>query len=212
MDEREAPQITAALYARVSTVDKGQDPEVQMRELRNYAEHRGWDTIEFIDHASGAKESRPALDRMMDAAEAGTIQVVLVWRFDRFGRSTQHLIRSLERFRLLDVNFVSAQEHLDLSTPMGEFVFTILAALAQMERRIIQERVRAGLAKAKEDGVQLGRPPKKIDLRPALAMLRDGESVSEVAKATGISRRTLVRRLRKAGHEIEAGFLAGTLG
>ena len=144
-----------ALYARVST--DGQDPEVQLQALRAHAANRGWTIVEeFVDHGySGAKEQRPALDRMIKAAWTGTFQAVLVWRFDRFARSVKHLITALEQFRSLNINFISLQEQFDTSTPIGHAMFTIIGAMAQLERDIIRERVKAGLDRARTRGVRL---------------------------------------------------------
>ncbi len=148
--------MKVALYARVST--QGQDPEVQLVALRAHAAQRGWQVVEeFVDRGiSGAKERRPALDRLMKAAWAGHVQVVLVWRFDRFARSVKHLVAALETFRSLHVGFVSLQEQLDTSTPIGQAMFTIIGAMAQLERDIIRERVKAGLERAKARGSAWG--------------------------------------------------------
>ncbi|TSA01618.1 MAG: recombinase family protein, partial [Nitrospiraceae bacterium] len=122
-----------ALYARGST--KGQDPEVQLEPLRALATQRGWTIVEeFVDHGySGAKERRPALDRLIKAAWTGAFQAVLVWRFDRFARSVKHLLTALEQFRSLKINFISLQEQFDTSTPIGHVMFTIIGAMAQLE-------------------------------------------------------------------------------
>ena len=147
-----------ALYARVST--DGQDPEVQLQALRAHAIQRGWTIVEeFVDHGfSGAKEKRPALDRLMKAAWAGKFQAVLVFRFDRFARSPKHLLTALEQFRSLKINFISLQEQFDTSTPIGHAMFLIIGAMAQLERDIIRERVKAGLDRARSRGIRLGRP------------------------------------------------------
>lgn len=191
-----------ALYARVST--DGQDPEVQLAALRAHATQRGWEILdEFVDHGfSGAKERWPALDRLMKAAWTGRFQAVLVWRFDRFARSVKHLITALEQFRSLNVNFISLQEQFDTSTPIGHAMFTIIGAMAQLERDIIRERVKAGLARARAKGVRLGRPTVRID--PAgLALLQgQGCSLPEIARRLRCSRSTVKRRLREAGHEV----------
>jgi DNA invertase Pin-like site-specific DNA recombinase len=187
-----------ALYARVST--DGQDPEVQLAALRAHATQRGWEILEeFVDHGfSGAKERQPALDRLMKAIWTGQFQVVLVWRFDRFARSVKHLITALEHFRSLNINFISLQEQFDTSTPIGQAMFTIIGAMAQLERDIIRERVRAGLAQARAKGIRLGRPTARID-RAAVALLQgQGCSLPEIARRLHCSRSTLKRRLREA--------------
>ncbi len=133
--------MKVALYARVST--EGQDPEVQLVALRAHAAQRAWQVVEeFVDRGvSGATERRPALDRLMKAAWAGHFQVVLVWRFDRFARSVKHLVAALETFRSLKVDFISLQEQFDTSTPIGQAMFTIIGAMAQLERDIIRVSV-----------------------------------------------------------------------
>jgi DNA invertase Pin-like site-specific DNA recombinase len=189
----------AAIYARVST--REQDPQLQLDELRRVAEQRGWTVFEeYTDHGvSGAKEKRAALDRLMADARRGRLDVVAVWRFDRFARSTQHLLSALEEFRALNVNFVSTQEAIDTSTAMGRMVFTMVSAVAELEREIIKERVQAGVDRAKAAGKHCGRPVVEIDLRPALAMLDQGHGLKTTAKALGVARSTLRKRLVEAG-------------
>jgi DNA invertase Pin-like site-specific DNA recombinase len=189
-----------ALYARVST--EGQDPEVQLGALRAHVLNRGWELVEeFIDHGvSGAKERRPALDRLLEGAWQGQFQAVLVWRFDRFARSVKHLITALERFRSLNIGFVSLQEQFDTSTPIGQAMFTIIGAMAQLERDIIRERVKAGLERARAKGVRLGRPAATATPAEALALWRPGRSLGDIARALHCSRSTVRRRLREAVH------------
>jgi DNA invertase Pin-like site-specific DNA recombinase len=189
--------VKVALYARVST--EGQDPEVQLVALRAHAARRGWPVVEeFVDRGvSGATERRPALDRLMKAAWAGHFQVVLVWRFDRFARSVKHLVTALETFRGLQVGFVSLQEQLDTSTPIGQAMFTIIGAMAQLERDIIRERVKAGLAQARAKGVRLGRPMAEVTPAGALELQGQGLSLGEIAKRLHCSRATVRRRLRE---------------
>jgi DNA invertase Pin-like site-specific DNA recombinase len=149
--------IRVALYCRVSTSD--QNCELQLRELRDYVSRRGW-TIsgEFIDHgASGAKNSRPELDKLMRSARRREFDVVIVWRFDRFARPVKHLVLALEEFESLGIDFVSYQEALDTSTPIGKAMFTIIGEMAELERNVIRERVRAGVRNARRNGKALGR-------------------------------------------------------
>lgn len=187
-----------ALYSRVST--DGQDPEVQLQALRAHAAQRGWTIVaEFVDRGySGAKEKRPALDRMMKAAWAGKFNAVLVWRFDRFARSTKHLITALEQFRSLNINFISLQEQFDTATPIGHAMFTIIGAMAQLERDIIRERVKAGLDKARKCGVRLGRPVAPAQPDEVATLKQQGLSVPEIAKRLRCSRSTVKRRLHEA--------------
>src|ERR1700732_5497434 len=156
-----------AIYARVSTVNHGQDVSMQLRELRQCAEARGWEVAgEYIDSGvSGAKDSRPELNQLMADAHKRRFDVVCVWRFDRFARSVSHLLRALETFKALGIDFVSFSEQLDTSTPAGKLVFTVLGAVAELERSLIVERVRAGLRNARAKGKTLGRPTKLVDAR-----------------------------------------------
>jgi DNA invertase Pin-like site-specific DNA recombinase len=149
-----------ALYARVSTNNGQQDPEMQLRELREYAAHRDLTiTAEYVDQGvSGAKESRPSLNRLMIDARQRKIDCVLVWKLDRFARSLKHLVNALAEFEALGVAFVSLRDNLDLSTPSGRLMFQIIGAMAEFERALIQERVKAGLRNARAKGKQLGRP------------------------------------------------------
>ena len=147
-----------ALYGRVSTSDQSTDS--QMLDLGRYVQDRGLLAYqEYCDDGiSGTKDSRPALNRLMNDARKRRFDTVLVWRFDRFARSTKHLILALEEFRNLGIDFVSYQENIDTSSPLGGAIFTIIGAVAQLERDIIAERVKAGLKRARASGKRLGRP------------------------------------------------------
>src|SRR5216683_386977 len=149
-----------AIYARVST-NNGQNPELQLRELREYCQRRNWQIgQEYVDVGiSGAKEKRPELDKLLSDAHRRRFDAVVVWRFDRFARSVSHLLRALENFRALGIEFVSLSEQIDTGTPAGKMVFTVLGAVAELERSLIAERVRMGLQNARRNGKQLGRPP-----------------------------------------------------
>ena len=191
--------LRAALYARVSTSNKGQDVGLQLDELRQVAGQRGWLVqAEFVDEGiSGSKDSRPELDRMRAAARAGKLDLVAVWKFDRFARSTSHLVTALEEFRVLGVAFVSLREQVDTSTPMGKAMFTIIAAISELERDLIRERVIAGVRRAQAMGKHCGRPKREIDLRATKALLAQNLSVRQVADMLGLPRSTLQRRLRE---------------
>ena len=192
--------VRAALYARVSTTGHGQDIGLQLDELRQVAQQRGWQAVDYADDGvSGATDKRPALDRLMADARAGKIDVVAVWRFDRFARDTRHLLVSMEEFRQLGVQFVSLREQVDTSTPIGKAMFTIIAAIAELERDLLRERVVAGVRRAQAVGKRCGRPKVDVDLRPALALLREGRSLKEVSAILTISRATLRRRLQEQG-------------
>src|SRR5262249_52468665 len=150
----------AALYMRISTKNNGQTTETQALALREYATHRGFVVVEeYRDEGiSGSKDSRPALDRLMKDARTRKFDVIVVARFDRFARSVSHLLRALEEFSHLGVDFVSLSESIDTSTPMGRMIFTVLAAVAELERNLIKERVHMGISRARKQGKALGRP------------------------------------------------------
>lgn len=162
MAETNSTPLRVAVYARVSTSGNGQSPEMQTRELREYAERRGWKvSSEYVDVGiSGSKEKRPELDRLMADAHRRRFDAVIVWKFDRFARSVSHLLRALETFNALGIAFVSLSESLDTSTPAGRMVFTVLGAVAELERSLIAERVRAGMRNARAKGKKIGRPPR----------------------------------------------------
>jgi DNA invertase Pin-like site-specific DNA recombinase len=166
--------MKVGLYARVSTLDKGQDTEVQLRDLRSYAEARGWSVIsEYVDKGqSGAKDRRPELDRLMEDARKRKIDLIVCWRLDRLGRSLKHLILTLDELQGLGVGFVSYNENIDLTSSTGRLMFQLLGAFAEFERNMIRERVIAGLNHAKAKGMKLGRPGIDLD-REKLIELRD---------------------------------------
>jgi DNA invertase Pin-like site-specific DNA recombinase len=173
--------VRAAIYARVSTFD--QQPENQLAELRRYVAARGWQMREFVDHGvSGAKERRPALDVMVADAKRRRFDVVVVWRLDRLGRNLKHLITLIDELQALGIAFVSLGEGIDATTPAGKLQLHILAAIAEFERARIQERVRAGLARAKAQGKRLGRPTKHLN--PASCGVREAAVNWGVSKST----------------------------
>jgi len=185
-----------AIYARVSTSD--QSTESQLLDLRRYVSDRGWQIFEeYVDEGiSGTKDSRPALDALMNDARKRKFKVVLVWRFDRFARSTRHLINALEEFKNLRIDFVSFQESIDTSSPLGQAIFTIISAVAQLERDIISERVKSGLRRAKENGKQLGRPRGcTIDIQLAKELRAQGLTMEKIAAEMNSSAATVCRGL-----------------
>jgi DNA invertase Pin-like site-specific DNA recombinase len=184
--------VKAAIYARVSTLD--QEPENQLAELRRYAEARGWAATEYVDKGvSGAKDRRPALDRLVADARRRRFDVVCCWRLDRLGRSLKHLVTLLDELQAVGVAFVSLGEGIDCTTPAGKLQLHILAALAEFERARIAERVKAGLSRVRAAGRRLGRPPATLD---ADAIARTSHlSVRAAAKVLGISP-SLVHRHR----------------
>lgn len=184
------------LYARVST--NNQDTEVQLKQLRTYCKQRKLTIYkEYVDHMTGSRENRPGFLRIMGDARTRKIDAVLVWKFDRFARSTKALIMALEEFRVLGVDFISYTEQVDTSTPMGKAMFTMISAIAEFERSLIQERVVAGLKRAREKGVKLGRPRVAINIQEAIR-LRDKENLGykQIARRLGLPRTTLYRTLR----------------
>lgn len=187
--------MRVALYARVSTANNGQDPTMQTGELQEYAERRGWTIAgEYVDSGiSGTKEKRPELDRLMADAHRRRFDVVAVWKFDRFARSVSHLLRALDTFRVLGVEFVSLSESLDTATPAGRMVFTVLGAVAELERSLIVERVKAGLRNARAKGKRLGRPRISVDARRIATLRKSGSSWSEIARQTGWTKGTVKR-------------------
>lgn len=185
----ENPSLRAAIYARVSTVNAGQDPTMQTRELREYCQRRGWQVYgTYVDSGvSGKKDSRPELNRMMQDGHERRFDVVVVWRFDRFARSVSHLLRALESFNALGIQFVSLSEQVDTSTPTGKMVFTVLGAVAELERNLIVERVRAGLRHARSKGKELGRPKKSVDSDEVRSLRAKGLSWRGIARKLGLS-------------------------
>ena len=181
--------MRVAIYARISTANHGQDVTMQTRELREYCERRGWSVAgEYVDLGiSGTKEKRPELDRLMAEAHRRRFDAVICWKFDRFARSVSHLLRALETFQALGIHFVSLSESLDTGTPAGRMVFTVLGAVAELERGLIAERVRAGLRNAKAKGKRLGRPTVAVDTLRIAKLRAGGASWPTIAREMGIS-------------------------
>jgi DNA invertase Pin-like site-specific DNA recombinase len=201
MADRNSTPPRVAIYARVSTLDQSTDS--QLLDLRRYVSERGWTSFkEYVDEGiSGTKDSRPALNELMDDARKRKFDMVLVWRFDRFARSTRHLINALEEFKNLKIDFVSYQENIDTSSPLGSAIFTIISAVAQLERDIIAERVKAGLRRAVANGKKLGRPKLNVDVEEVHRLRAQGLSLRDIAKRTGVSRTTVLQILRECSVE-----------
>ena len=185
-----------ALYARVSTKNS-QDPETQLLALREYAKARGLEVFaEYVDVGiSGGKDSRPALNKLMADAKRRRFDAVLVARFDRFARSTRHLVLALEEFNALGVDFISLSESVDTSTPMGKMVYTVIAAVAELERSLIRERVVMGLQRAAAQGKRIGRPAARLDYDELQALREKGLSYRAIAKQCGVSHPTVMALL-----------------
>jgi len=185
-----------AIYVRVSTKD--QSVGMQLNDLERYSKERGLNIFKVYEDngVSGTKETRPALGQLMDDARKRKFDIVLVWRFDRFARSTKHLVNALYEFRNLGIDFISYQENIDTSSPLGEAIFTIISAMSKLERDIIAERVKGGLRKARANGITLGRPNSVIDMDKLIKYKEQGMSIREIAKELGLSRGKVERTLK----------------
>src|SRR5438105_7369795 len=183
---------------RVSTKGHGQTTETQAVALREYAAHRGFEIIEeYRDEGiSGSKDSRPALDRLMKDARARKFDLIIVARFDRFARSVSHLLRALEEFSHLGVDFVSLSESVDTSTPMGKMIFTVLGAVAELERNLIRERVQMGISRARKQGKALGRPKVEVDPLQVAGLRSRGLSWNQIAETLSVGRGTAERAFK----------------
>jgi DNA invertase Pin-like site-specific DNA recombinase len=173
---------------------------MQLNDLERYSRERGFKVFKVYrdNGVSGTKESRPALSELMDDAKKRKFDIVLVWRFDRFARSTKHLVNALYEFRSLDIDFISYQENIDTSSPLGEAVFTIISAMAKLERDIIAERVKGGLRKAKANGKKLGRPKSDVDTGKIVEYRRQNKSIRQIARELSLSNNIVFRTLQKA--------------
>src|SRR5215472_2454402 len=180
--------MKVAIYARVSR-GQGQDPEMQLRELREFCQRRGWQIVgEYIDSGvSGAKERRPQLDRLMADCRRRRLDAVIVYRYDRFARSLRQLVNALEEFRSLGIEFISLHEGVDTSTPNGRLVFGIFASIAEFERELIRDRVKSGIAAAKSRGKRLGRPRVSVDAARIAGLRASGLSWPKIAAELGVS-------------------------
>ncbi len=189
----EVPRV--ALYARVSTDKHGQDPELQLTELREYSRRRGWQICgEYVDRGiSGSRENRPGLDRLLTACRRRQVDTVIVYRYDRFARSLRQLVNALEEFRSLGIDFVSLHEGVDTSTANGRLVFGIFASIAEFERDLIGERVKAGMNHARNKGIRLGRPRQYVDGSRIAALRSQGASWRAIATELGVGVGTAYR-------------------
>jgi DNA invertase Pin-like site-specific DNA recombinase len=185
----------AGLYLRVSTVD--QHPETQLLDLRQMAAQRGYEIVqEYTDRISGAKARRPGLDELMRDAKRGRFDVVLIWACDRIARSTRHLLEVLDELNRLGVEFVSFREQIDTGGPLGRAIVVIIGAIAELERSLIVERVRAGMRRARLDGQRIGRAPLVLDSAAIQQDRQRGQSLREIARGHKISTATVQRVLR----------------
>ena len=184
-----------AVYARVSTLNKGQDVDMQRVDLRGFCESKTWIIVrEYVDKGvSGSKSSRPQLDKLMADAAVGKFDAVLVWKLDRFGRSVRHLVNALAELESHDVAFISFKDNLDLSTAQGRLMFQIIAAMAEFERELIRERVKSGMKNARAKGKQIGRPSLGINRDQIVALRAAGQSWNQVSNALMCSPATAKR-------------------
>lgn len=191
-----AKKLTVAIYVRVSTQDQSLD--LQKSELTRFAKARGWSIHRiYEDKATGTNDNRPQLKELMRAVSARDVDLVLVWKLDRFARSVKNLLAAIQDFQALGVDFVSLKDNIDLSTPSGRLMCHLLASFAEFEASLIKERVIAGLREAKRKGVQLGRPT-EIDRGKVLELKQRGQSLSTIAKAMGCSKAGVFKILKQA--------------
>ena len=184
-----------AVYVRVSTKDQSVD--MQLNDLERYSRERGLEVFKVYEDngVSGTKETRPALNELMNDAKKKMFDIVLVWRFDRFARSTKHLVTALHEFRHLGIDFISFQENIDTSSPLGEAIFTIISAMSTLERDIIAERVKGGLRKAKAKGKRLGRPRNIVDTDKVIEYRKQNKSIRQIASELNLSKGAVQRTL-----------------
>jgi DNA invertase Pin-like site-specific DNA recombinase len=198
----ETKSFRVALYARVSTVHGGQNPEMQLWEMREYCERRNWIIAgEYVDRASGLRDSRPSLNLLFQDATQRKFDSVLVWKLDRFGRSLRHLVNCLAELQALGVKFVSLKDSLDLSTPAGTLMCHVLCCMSQFEASLARERVISGLAHARAKGKRLGRPTKRVDVDKINALRASGHSWRSIARAMKLSVGTVYAATRSQGTE-----------
>jgi len=197
----------AALYVRVSSLD--QHPETQLHDLRQFAAQRGFQIVqEYVDHGfCGARARRPELDRMMEDARRHKFDVLMVWACDRLARSTKHLLQTLDELSGFGIQFLSQREAIDTEGPLGRAIIVIVSAIAELERSLIVERVRAGMRRARLEGRRIGRLPLQVN---RAALLRDrerGMSLNQLAKTHGISKASVCRVLREQREAVSGGFI-----
>jgi DNA invertase Pin-like site-specific DNA recombinase len=194
----------AALYLRVSSLD--QHPETQRCDLLEMARQRGYEIVgEYVDRISGAKARRPGLGDLMHDARRGRFDVVLVWASDRIARSVKHFLEILDEFNHLNIEFASFREQIDTGGPLGRAVVTIIGVVAELERNLIVERVRAGMRRARLEGRHIGRHPLQLDPEGILCDRRRGLSLRQIAKAHRISRTTVHRVLHQHAQTVQEG-------
>ena len=188
----------AAIYMRVSTVD--QHPETQLHDLRSLAAQRGFEIVhEYTDKISGTKARRPGLDQLLADARRGQFDVLMVWACDRLARSVKHFLEVLDEMNRLNIEFVSFRENLDTGGPLGRAIVVIISVVAELERSLIVERVRAGMRRARLEGRHIGRPALDLDRAAILRHRAHGQSLGQIAKTFRISRATVARVIKEDG-------------
>ena len=197
----------AALYVRVSTVD--QHPQNQLHDLHQFASQRGFQIVqEYVDHGfCGARARRPELDRMMEDARRHKFDVLMVWSIDRLARSTKHLLQTLDELSGFGIQFLSQREAIDTEGPLGRAIIVIVSAMAELERCVIIERVRAGMRRAKLEGRRIGRAPLQVNRALLLRDRERGLSLNQLAKAHGISKASVCRVLKGEREAVSGGFV-----
>jgi DNA invertase Pin-like site-specific DNA recombinase len=187
--------MRVALYLRVSTTD--QEPESQGREVRAFVTARGWETVETYQDVgiSGARARRPGLDQLVKDAWRGRFEAVVVWDLSRMARSTLHALQLLQEFEQMKVRLIAVKQTFDTDTPLGRAFFTLAAMFAELERSILIERVRAGMARARAEGKKIGRPTRRVDLSELAKLRGQGLSIRQVARTMGIPTSTVAKRL-----------------
>jgi DNA invertase Pin-like site-specific DNA recombinase len=191
----------AVLYTRVSSVD--QHPETQLCDLRPLAAARGYEIVgEYTDTISGSRAKRPGLDQLMTDARRGRFDVVLVWAFDRVARSVKHFLEILDDLNRLNVEFVSFRENIDTGGPLGRAMVVIVGAIAELERSLIVERVKAGMRRAKLEGRQVGRARLDVNREQIVIDRRSGMSLTLVARKHSISRASVCRLMKEANSDV----------
>ena len=201
--------MNVAAYLRMSIVD--QDAETQGRELRQFAAARGWELVDTYQDVgvSGARASRPALDRLLKDAWRGCFQAVVVWDLSRMARSTLHALQLLQAFDQMNVRLIAVKQTFDTDTPLGKAFFTLAAMFAELERSILIERVRAGMARARAEGKHIGRPVRLMDLEELTRLRARGLSIRQIARTLGVPPSTVAKRLKAAGATARDGMIEG---
>jgi DNA invertase Pin-like site-specific DNA recombinase len=191
--------MKVALYLRVSTTD--QDPESQGREVRAFVLSRGWETVETYKDVgvSGARARRPGLDQLLKDAWRGRFEAIVVWDLSRMARSTLHALQLLQELEQMKVRLVAVKQTFDTDTPLGRAFFTLAAMFAELERSILIERVRAGMARARAEGKRIGRPVRKVDLEELRRLRAEGLSVRQIARRMETPSSTIAKRLQLLG-------------